>query len=276
MPFSINSENNFFLRSFSKIQNSQNVTFQRLASMNRINSAKDDPAGLAIVNRVTAEISAVNQSVRNANDGISFAQTAQSGLIQITSNLQRIRTLTVQASNSVVGDRNAIQNEIDQLAQENIRITDSSSFNGQAIFPKDNKSVSFQVGSDSNADNQISVELKAVDSLNTVDVSSASKAQEAIGDIDAQIEQVSKQASNFGAIENRLGATIAVNESTLINAQASRSQISDTDVAKEISELIKNQILEKANIAISAQANQSRKSILSLLGIGIRQGMENK
>ncbi len=270
MPFSINSENNFFLRSFSKIQNSQNVTFQRLASMNRINSAKDDPAGLAIVNRMTAEISAANQSVRNANDGISFAQTAQSGLIQITSNLQRIRTLTVQASNSVVGDRNAIQNEIDQLAQENIRITDSSSFNGQAIFPEDNKSVSFQVGSDSSADNQISVELKAVDSLNTVDVSSASKAQEAIGDIDAQIEQVSKQAANFGAIENRLGATIAVNESLSLNAQASRSQISDTDVAKEISELIKNQILEKANIAISAQANQSRKSILSLLGIPVR------
>ncbi len=266
MAFSIDSNNNFFLRSLSKIQNSQNMAFQRLASLNRINSAKDDPAGLAIVNRMSAEITGANQAVRNANDGISFAQTAQSGLIQITSNLQRIRTLTVQASNSIVGDRNAIQNEINQLTQENTRITTSSSFNGQAIFPSEEKTVTFQVGADGGANNQISVELNSLDSLNTVDVSSATAAQTAIGQIDAQLEAISKQASNFGAIENRLGATISVNESFSINTQASRSQIRDADIAKEISELIRTQILEKAGFAITAQANQSRKSILSLLG----------
>jgi flagellin len=268
MNFSINSSNGFFSRSVDKAQNRQNLAFQRLASMNRINSAKDDPSGLAIINRMTAQIEGANQATRNANDGISFAQTAQSGLSQITSNLQRIRTLSVQAANGTLNssDRQSIQNEVKQLTDTNSSITESSSFNGQSIFPATDKSVSFQVGSEGGTGNQVSIDLKPLDQLKPVDVSSVSAAQNAISQIDAELEAVSKQASNFGATENRFAAAISTNESFSISQQASRSRIRDTDVAKEASELIKSQILEKAGIAMTAQANQSRKSILSLLG----------
>ncbi len=277
MAFSINSSNGFSSRSIDKAQASQNKALQRLSSMLRINSAKDDVAGMAIVQRQTTQIRGSDQAIRNANDGISFAQTAQGGLSQMTSNLQRMRELAIQASNSIVGDRSAIQSEINQLSQENTRLSESASFGGQSIFPSGGKTVSFQVGPNADSTNQISMNLQSLEDLNSVssdqsgnviDVSSASSSQIAIEQIDADLEAISRQQSNFGAIENRFSAAISNAEEFSINMQASRSRIADTDVAKEMSELIKSQLLEKASIASATYSKQSRQMILSLLGGG--------
>ncbi len=277
MAFSINSNNGFSSRSIGNAQKSQNEALQRLSSMLRINSAKDDAAGSAIFQRQTAAIRGTDQAIRNANDGISFSQIAQGGLSQVTSNLQRMRELAVQASNSIVGDRSAIQSEINQLSAENTRLGESTSFGGQSIFPSADKTITFQVGANADANNQISVDLKSLEGLNSIssdqggnaiDVSSAASAQSAIEQIDADLEAVSKQASNFGAIENRFGAAISNAEEFSINMQESRSRIGDADVAKEVSKLIQAQIQEKAGIFSATQANQSKKMVLSLLGSG--------
>ena len=275
MGISINSSNSFSSRSIADAQKTQKQVFQRLTSMLRINSAKDDAAGLAIYQRQTAQIEGSNQAIRNANDGISLSQTAQGGLEQVTSNLQRMRELAVQASNSIIGDRSSIQAEINQLSQENTRINESASFAGQSLFPSGGKSVTFHVGA--NTGEQISVNLDSLDNLNStssdqgtnsIDVSSAATAQSAIEQIDADLEAVSKQASNFGAVENRLSAAISNTEGYSINLQESRSRIGDTDIAKELSRLIQSQIKEQAGIASITQANQSKKMVLHLLGGG--------
>jgi len=276
MAFSINSTNNFSSRSINNAQKTQNEAIQRLSSMLRINSAKDDAAGSAIIQRQTAAIRGSNQAIRNANDGISFAQTAQGSLGQVTSNLQRMRELAVQAANSTTTDRGALQAEVNQLSQANTDISGSTSFGGQSVFPSSAKNVSFQVGPDSDSSNQISVNLNSLEGLNSVssdqsgnsiDLSSVESAQLAIEQIDADLEAVSQQASNFGAVENRFSAAISNSEEFSINMQASRSQIGDADVAKEVSKMIQAQILEKASISVASQANQSKKMVLSLLGV---------
>jgi len=245
--------------------------------MLRINSAKDDAAGSAIFQRQTAAINGSNQAIRNANDGISFVQTAQGGLEGVTSNLQRMRELAVQAANSTTTNRGAIQAEVNQLSQENTRLSGSSSFGGQSIFPSGGENISFQVGADAGDGNQVSVNLNSLEGLNSVssdqggnaiDLSSTESAQLAIQQIDADLEAVSKQASNFGAVENRLSAAISNAEEYSINMQASRSRIGDADVAKEVSKMIQAQVLEKASIFAAAQGNQSKKMVLSLLGGG--------
>jgi len=277
MAFSINSNNSFSSRSIGNAQKSQNEAIQRLSSMLRINSAKDDAAGSAIFQRQTAAINGSNQAIRNANDGISFVQTAQGGLEGVTSNLQRMRELAVQAANSTTTNRGAIQAEVNQLSQENTRLSGSSSFGGQSIFPSGGENISFQVGADAGDGNQISVNLNSLEGLtsvssdqggNAIDLSSAESAQLAIQQIDADLEAVSKQASNFGAAENRLSAAISNAEEYSINMQASRSRIGDADVAKEVSKMIQAQVLEKASIFAAAQGNQSKKMVLSLLGGG--------
>ncbi len=279
MAFSINSSNLFSSRSINQAQDSQNKAFQRLSTFLRINSAKDDPAGSAIYQRQTAQIRGSDQAIRNANDGISFAQIAQGGLSQVTSNLQRIRELTVQASNSIVGNRDVIQAEINQLSEENSRIGETTSFGKQSVFPSGGQTVSFQVGADSDSNNQINVGLNSLENLNAVssnqgasgiDVSSAAAAQASLDKIDADLESVSQQASSFGAIENRFGATISNLEEFSINTQAARSRIGDADIAKEVSNLIQAQLKKDISIALASQANQSQKSVLSLLGGGAR------
>lgn len=277
MTFSINSTNNFSSRSIGNVQNKQKEAIERLSTMLRINSAKDDAAGSAIFQRQTSSIRGANQAIRNASDGISFVQTAQGGLSNVTDNLQRMRELAVQAANSTTTSRGALQAEVNQLSQENTRINETSSFAGQAVFPSESQNASFQVGADGGSDNQIAVELNSLDELNSVssgqggnaiDLSTAESAQLAIEQIDADLEAVSQQASNFGAVEGRFSAAIASAEEQSLNTQAARSRIGDTDVAKELSKLIQAQILDKANTAVISQANQSKKMVLSLLGGG--------
>lgn len=277
MTFSINTTNNFSSRSIGNVQNKQKEALERLSTMLRLNSAKDDAAGSAIFQRHTSSIRGANQAVRNASDGISFVQTAQGGLSNVSENLQRMRELAVQAANSTTTSRGALQAEVNQLSQENTRINETYSFAGQAVFPSKSQNVSFQVGADEGSENQIAVELNSLDALNSVnsaqggnaiDLSTAESAQLAIEQIDADLEAVAQQASNFGTVEGHFSAAIASAEEQALNMQAARSQIGDTDVAKELSKLIQSQILDKANTAVISQANQSKKMVLSLLGGG--------
>ncbi len=277
MANSINAIQTPVARSLQSSQEQQNKAIQRLSTMLRINSARDDAAGIAIFDRLSADIIGSNQGIRNANDGISYMQTAEGGLGQMTDNLQRMRELAVQASNSTLSasDRSAIQAEVNQLSQSNAQITDSTSFAGQKVFQGGGQTLSFQVGPDAGAGNQIQAEVQSMDGLNSVqggsngiDVSNVSSAQDAISRIDADLEAIAQQRASYGAVQNRLGAAISNAEEYSINSQAARSRIGDADVAKEMSRLIQGQILSQASTASYAQANQSRKMVLNLLGGG--------
>ncbi len=170
MGFSINSSSNFASIGINNAQKSQSDAMKKLSSMYRINSAKDDAAGTAIMQLQTAQIRGTSQAIRNTNDGISLTQIAQADLGQVTDNLHRMRDLAVQAANgsNSAGDRHALQAEMNQLSQSNTDITGSSSFNGKLIFPSASESTTFQVGADATAADQISVNLSSLEGLNSV------------------------------------------------------------------------------------------------------------
>ncbi len=260
-------------RNVSKTNGMLATSIQRLSSGLRINSAKDDAAGLYTVERMTADIRGLNQAARNAADGISLAQTAEAALGQIGDNLQRIRELAVQASNGTVEDRSGLQAEVDLLAEEITRIVDNVSFNGvQLLDGTQATDLEFQVGQD--ATDQISIasadlDVSAINAYGTLggfDVSTdANAAQAELTNIDADIDTVSALRATFGATQNRFEAVIASVQSYAENITASRSRIQDADFAAETANLTKVQIMQQAGIAMLAQANAAPQNVLSLL-----------
>ena len=260
-------------RNVSATNNELATSLQRLSSGLRINSAKDDAAGLYSVERMTADIRGLNQAARNAADGISLAQTAEAALGQIGENLQRIRELTVQASNGTVEDRTGLQSEVDLLAAEITRIADVASFNGvQLLDGSATADLEFQVGQDgtdqisiASADLDIST-INAYGALGGFDVSTdANAAQAELANIDADIDAVSALRATFGATQNRFEAVIASVQSYAENVSASRSRIQDADFAAETANLTKVQIMQQAGVAMLAQANAVPQNVLSLL-----------
>jgi flagellin len=249
------------------------TSLQRLSSGLRINSAKDDAAGLYTVERQTADIRGLNQAARNAADGISLAQTAEAALGQISDNLQRIRELAVQASNGTVEDRTGLQTEVDLLSAEIARTVDAASFNGvQLLDGTQATPLEFQVGQD--ATDQISISnvalnvsaINAYAGVGAFDVSTdANAAQVELTALDADIDAVSGLRATFGATQNRFEAVISSVQSYSENLSASRSRIQDADFAAETANLTKVQIMQQAGIAMLAQANQAPQSVLSLL-----------
>jgi flagellin len=247
---------------------------QRLSSGLRINSAKDDAAGLAISNRMTSQVRGLNQAVRNANDGISLAQTAEGALQETTSLLQRMRELAVQSSNgtNTVDDQKSLDAEFQQLVTEIDRISTDTSFNNQTLlsggFSGSANAMVFQIGAD--ADQTIAVEIAgagaAALSINALNVLTFSAAQSAITQIDAAIGTVDSSRGNLGAVQNRLESTIANLSNVSENVSAARSRILDADIAQETSNMTKFNILQQAGTSILAQANQSPQLALSLLG----------
>ena len=260
-------------RNVSKTNSMLATSIQRLSSGLRINSAKDDAAGLYSVERMTADIRGLNQAARNAADGISLAQTAEAALGQISDNLQRIRELAVQASNGTVEDRTGLQTEVDLLAAEITRIVDSASFNGvQLLDGTQAAPLEFQVGQD--ATDQISIAngdldisgINAYGGGGGFDVSTdANAAQAELTNIDSDIDDVSALRATFGATQNRFEAVIASVQSYAENVSASRSRIQDADFAAETANLTKTQIMQQAGIAMLAQANSAPQNVLSLL-----------
>jgi len=257
-------------RNLSSSQTSLATALQRLSSGLRINSAKDDAAGLAISERFTAQIRGLNQAVRNANDGISLAQTAEGAMAEVTNNLQRIRELAVQSANATnsASDRASLQAEVDQLLEEIDRVADQTTFNGTALLDGSFTSAVFQVGANAGETITVAVTIDAnVAALFAAspDVSSVAGATAAIGNVDLALDSINSARAEFGAIQNRFSSVIANLTTAAENLTASRSRIQDADFAAETAALTRAQILQQAGIAILAQANAAPQNVLALL-----------
>ncbi len=266
-------------RNVNKTNSQLATAMQRLSSGLRVNSAKDDAAGLYTINRMTADIKGLNQASRNAADGISLAQTAEAALGQIGDNLQRIRELAVQSANGTVEDRSGMQAEVDQLNAEITRIVDNVKFNGVSLLDGSTASITFQVGQD--AGETISVSLSDMTTLqgydsggggatDGFDISTQAAAQAVLDStdptsIDADIDAISSARATFGAVQNRFEAVINSISSYTENLSASRSRIQDADFAAETANLTKVQILQQAGTAMLSQANAAPQNVLSLL-----------
>jgi flagellin len=267
-----------------KSQSALGSAVERLSSGLRINSAKDDAAGQAIANRFTANIKGLNQASRNANDGISLAQTAEGALSEVNNNLQRIRELTVQASNgtNTTADQTSIQAEITSRLSEIDRSAATTEFNGTKLLNNASgvsTKVGVQVGAGGTANDQIEITLKGASkaalgigslsfgasvSTGTAASNSANAASD-LATIDKAIALVDEQRSSLGATQNQLTSAVTNIGTTVTNLSASRSRIEDADYATEVSNMTKAQILQQAGTSVLAKANQSTQGVMSLL-----------
>ena len=253
------------------------TAMERLSSGKRINSAKDDAAGLAIANSMTSQIKGMSQAVRNSNDGISLAQTAEGALGEVTNMLQRVRELAVQAKSGTysVEDRNNIQKEVDELsAQMNDVLTDTK-FNGTALFAPAGTTFAIQTGAGAAETVTISIAgYTAADfgttagnlKVNGADAATGvTNAEDAIEKVDDLLETINSTRAALGASQNRLESNVNNLTSTVTNLSDAKSRIEDTDFSVETTKLAKAQILSQASQAMLAQANQSQQGVMSLL-----------
>ncbi|RPE04628.1 flagellin FliC [Candidatus Pantoea deserta] len=251
----------------NRSQSSLGTAIQRLSSGLRINSAKDDAAGQAISNRFTASINGLSQASRNANDGISLAQTTEGALNEVNDNLQNIRRLTVQAKNGTNSDsdKKSIQDEITQRLAEIDRISAQTEFNGVKVLSAD-QTLSIQVGA--NDGQTIDIDLKQMDSktlgMDSFDVSAADS-DDLLKTVDDALAQVDSVRSGLGAAQNRFDSVINNLNSTVNNLSESRSRIQDADFATEVSNMSRANILQQAGTTVLAQANQVPQNVMSLL-----------
>ncbi len=246
--------------------------FRRLSTGLRISTAADDAAGLAISERLRSQVRSLEQSKRNANDGISLVQTAEGALNEVSSILTRLRELAVQASNGSVSnaDKTTLNEEFTSLVSEINRIGRSTEFNGIKLLDGSSSSVSFQVGFGTTSGiDTLAVSLSAALStslaLNSLDIGSGGSTSTAITNIDTAINTVSSLRGSLGAVQNRLGSTINNLAITVENLSAAESRIRDVDVAYETAQLTRNSILQQASISVLAQANALPQSALNLL-----------
>ncbi|KHS93175.1 flagellin [Pectobacterium brasiliense] len=271
----------------NKSQSSLGTAIERLSSGLRINSAKDDAAGQAIANRMTAQVKGLTQAARNANDGISLTQTAEGNLNEINNNLQRIRELAVQASNDTNGstDRDSIKKEMQLRLDEIDRVAKSADFNGKKLLDASGISVSIQVGANTGANEVITIDSGAlVDATTSSGVTSGVNAavsgfstsatgiggndglaQKIVAAVDTALKAVDTARSNLGAIQNRFESTITNVNNTINNLSNARGRIQDADYATEVSNMSKANILQQAGTSVLSQANQVPQTVLSLL-----------
>ena len=258
-------------RNLSSTSNMLKTSMERLSSGKRINSAKDDAAGLAISTRMDSQISGMKVAMRNAGDGISLAQTAESGMGEITGMLARMRDLALQAKNGTnsLSDRTNSNAEFTELAGEIQRTYGSLAFNDQKIIGASASSFKFQVGANNTDQITISLEnvasMSGINSANTANISTVASASYAITAIDIAINAISTSRSKLGAAQNRFEATISTLGSAVENQSAARGRIVDADFAAETASLSKLQVLQQAGAAMLTQANQAPQLALSLL-----------
>jgi flagellin len=255
-------------RQLSRSTNSLSDSYQRLSSGKRINSARDDAAGLQISSRLTSQINGLNQASRNANDAISLAQTAEGALDEYTNSLQRMRTLAVQSSNGSnnTADRTALNAEYQELASELTRIRNDTEFGGVKLLDTSYQEA-FQIGANKGQliTIQISNELSAGGLSVAGGVSTFAGAQSMLAKIDSALATVNGVRSDLGAKQNRFSSVIRSNDNTAENVSASRSRIEDTDFAAETAKLARSTVLQQASSSMLAQANQQPQIALSLL-----------
>jgi flagellin len=280
-------------RNLNMSQSALSTSLQRLSSGLRVNSAKDDAAGLAIAERMNAQVKGMNVAIRNANDAISLSQTAEGALGKVGDMLQRMRELAVQSANATngSGDRANLQAEYSQLGAEINRTLGGTAFNGTTLFTAGTAMV-FQVGAGTTTNDTISVSrtqltggtasgatgaalvtalgtASAADKVATtagINIStSAATATDAINAIDSTLDAITSQRANFGAVQNRFESVIGNLQVSVENQEAARSRIMDADFAAETANMTRNQILQQAGTAMLAQANALPNGVLALL-----------
>ncbi|MBB4858103.1 flagellin [Novosphingobium chloroacetimidivorans] len=253
------------------------TSMERLSTGKRINSAKDDAAGLAIATSMTSSIKGMSQGIRNANDGIAMAQTAEGALGEVTNMLQRVRELTVQSKSGTYSDddRALMQKEVTQLQGQITSTLSNTEFNGTKLFDGSagadaDGTVKIQVGA--NADDTIDLafgtDLAAGDGMTAalaVDISALDADGTELEDLDTAIGEVSSLRADLGAAQNRLESSVNTMTTNVTNLSDARSRIEDTDYSAETTALAKSQILSQASTAMISQANQSQQNVLSLL-----------
>jgi len=243
---------------------------EKLSSGYKINRAADDAAGLTISEKMRSQVRGLTQASSNAEDGISAVQTAEGALTEVHSMLQRMNELAVKSANATntSADRQAIQEEVTALSSEISRVATTTEFNTQALLDGTFTGKNLQVGSHSQNNIKISISAMSATGIgvNNLQVSTEATADAAISTISKAIASVSKQRSALGAIQNRLDHTIANLDNVVENTTAAESAIRDTDMATEMVNYSKNNILAQAGQSMLAQANQSNQGVLSLLG----------
>ena len=251
-------------RNLSMSQSSLATSMQRLSSGLRVNSAKDDAAGLAIADRMNAQIRGINVAIRNANDGVSLAQTAEGALATVTDALQRMRELAVQAQNGSNGttDRANLDTEYKQLSAEITRIADQTKFNGVAVVGAGAGTTTFQVGA--NNGDILTISTTQVSTVGG-DLTTAANASTALAAIDTKLDSINTDRATYGAAMSRFGMAIQNLQITGENQSAARGRIMDADFATETANLSRAQILQQAGSAMVAQANQLPNQVLALL-----------
>ena len=265
---SLNTQNNL-----SKSQGALATSIQRLSSGLRVNSSKDDAAGMAIANGMQSSIKGQTVAMRNANDAISFSQTAEGALGKINDNLQRMRELAVQSANATnsVDDRDSLNTEFTQLQAEITRVTAGTKFNGALVLNGDDQT--FQIGSGTDADVDTIEVGKVVTAKTTlavatgitIDGTDATKSTAAIDAIDAALKEVNTESIKQGAMQNRFAAVVSTLQVSVENQTQARSRIMDTDYAAETSVMARGQILQQAGMAMLAQANQLPNGVMALM-----------
>ena len=286
MPQTINT-NIISLNAQRNVNISQSAlasSMQRLSSGLRVNSAKDDAAGLAIAERMTAQVRGMNVAARNANDGISLAQTAEGALGKVSDSLQRMRELAVQAANATNSnsDKDSLDKEFGELAKEMQRVLGGTTFNGKNMLGSNAGTMDFQVGANTSSNDLISItttdmtndsSITAVAGTDnqgsgraTIDsAASAGSIRSVIGNIDTALDTVNSQRATLGASQSRFDAAVSNLQISVENQSAARSRIMDTDFAAETAQLSRAQILQQAGNAMVAQANQLPQQVLQLL-----------
>ncbi|MFM2056525.1 MAG: hypothetical protein RLY71_910 [Pseudomonadota bacterium] len=271
-------------RNQSASQASLATSMQRLSSGLRVNSAKDDAAGLAIAERMNAQVKGMNVAARNANDGISMTQTAEGALGKVADSLQRMRELSVQAANATNSgsDKDSLDKEFGELSKEIQRVMGGTSFNGQKILGADAGAKQFQVGAGTTSDDSITItttnmttdaSITAVAGTDNTgagravidSTANAATVQGVIDKIDAALDKVNSERATMGASQSRFDSVISNLQVSSENQSAARGRIMDADFASETANLSRAQILQQAGNAMISQANQLPQQVMSLL-----------
>jgi flagellin len=267
-------------KNLNKASDALSTSMTRLSSGLKINSAKDDAAGLQIATRMTSQIRGQTMAIKNANDGISIAQTAEGAMQESTNILQRMRELAVQARNDSNGtdDRKSLNKEFATMSDELTRIAKSTNLNGKNLIDGTAGTMTFQVGSNTGATNQITITLDSGFDAVALSVDSATIAitgtdsdtaeastKAAIDAIDLALKAINSSRADLGAAQNRLTSTISNLQNINENASAALGRVQDTDFAAETAQLTKQQTLQQASTAVLAQANQLPSAVLKLL-----------
>jgi flagellin len=256
------------------------TSMTRLSSGLKINSAKDDAAGLQIATRMTSQIRGQTMAIKNANDGISIAQTAEGAMQEQTNILQRMRELAVQSRNdsNSTDDRIALDKEFQSMASELTRIASSTQLNGKNLLDGSASTMTFQVGSNTGSSNQITIDLNQKFDATSLGIGSGINIQgssstlsetnysAAIAAIDTALQTINTNRADLGAVQNRLTSTINNLQNINENAEAARGRVQDTDFASETAQMTKQQTLQQASTSVLAQANQLPSAVLKLLG----------